>query len=46
MYESIAELYATNIIAGRWQLERVPAMFKEQVIKRISELEAEKGENK
>ena len=46
MYESIVQLYATNVIAGRWQLERVPAMFKEQVIQRITELEAEKGENK
>lgn len=46
MYESIVELYATSIVAGRWQLERVPAMFKERVIKRIAEIEAEKGENK
>lgn len=46
MYESIVELYATSIVAGRWQLDRVPAMFKEQVIKRIAELEADKGENK
>ena len=46
MYKSIVELYATSIIAGRWKLEKVPAMFKEQVIKRISEIEAEKGENK
>lgn len=44
MYESIVQLYATNVIAGRWQLERVPEMFKEQVIKRIAELEADKGE--
>lgn len=46
MYESIVELYATNVIAGRWELDRVPAMFKEQVIKRIAELEKEKGEQK
>ena len=46
MYESIVELYATSIVAGRWKLERVPTMFKEQVIKRITELETEKGENK
>lgn len=44
MYESIVELYATSIVTGRWQLDRVPAMFKEQVIKKIAELEADKGE--
>ena len=46
MYESIVELYATSIVVGRWQLDRVPEMFKEQVIKKIAELEADKGENK
>nr|DAD56852.1 MAG TPA: hypothetical protein [Caudoviricetes sp.] len=46
MYKGIVELYATSIIAGRWKLEKVPAMFKEQVIKRIDEIKVEKGENK